>query len=159
MYLNIYEISFSKTEVPDIWISKLLVLFSLRSFCCLKVRKSKRALCWTVRSQPKFVLIRPFLTLLVTWTSSIFDIDQNNQCWMKLWHRVWHFNAIVLWPLYKWKNASYSLYMTPSDGFWDLVSCVPKKDTQTLQKVLNWNLLAASSRVLALAEWMTSEPV
>lgn len=36
---------------------------------------------------------------------------------------------------------------------------VPKKDTQTLQKVLNWNLLAASSRVLAFAEWMTSEPV
>lgn len=36
---------------------------------------------------------------------------------------------------------------------------VPKKDTQTLQNVLNWNLLAASSRVLALAESMTSEPV
>lgn len=52
-----------------------------------------------------------------------------------------------------------SLYMTSSDGCWDLLSYVPKKDTQTLQKVLNWNLLAASSRVLALAEWMTSEPV
>lgn len=35
----------------------------------------------------------------------------------------------------------------------------PRKDTQTLQKVWNWNLLAASSRVLALAESMTSEPV
>lgn len=35
----------------------------------------------------------------------------------------------------------------------------PRKDTQTLQKVWNWNLLAASSSVLALAESMTREPV
>lgn len=36
---------------------------------------------------------------------------------------------------------------------------LPRKETQTLQKVLNWNLLAASSSVLALAESMTSDPV
>lgn len=36
---------------------------------------------------------------------------------------------------------------------------LPRKDTQTLQKVLNWNLFAASSKVLALAESIIREPV
>ncbi len=162
MYLNIYEISFSKTEVSDIWISKLLVLFSLVQFEVFAVYKF---------TSPKGLFSEEtlyFLSLNLSWS------DLSSLCWspepplylvlIRIISAGWNCdigfdNAIVLWPLYKWKNASYSLYMTPSDGFWDLVSCVPKKDTQTLQKVLNWNLLAASSRVLALAEWMTSEPV
>lgn len=40
-----------------------------------------------------------------------------------------------------------------------LLNFLPRKETQTLQKVLNWNLLAASNSVLALAESMTSDPV